>query len=70
MEWVADWYDGDYYNRSLSRNPAGPDSGEYRGRRGGSWFNYPSRIRSADRRSSLPDETEDYTGFRCARGSE
>ena len=29
-EWVADWYDDDYYSRSPSRNPQGPESGDYR----------------------------------------
>lgn len=36
-EWVADWYDGDYYADSPSENPMGPDSGEGRGVRGGGW---------------------------------
>src|SRR5262245_9277647 len=26
-EWCADWYDKDYYSRSLERNPAGTDQG-------------------------------------------
>ena len=26
-EWVADWYDGDYYSSSPDRNPTGPSSG-------------------------------------------
>ena len=29
-EWVADWYDDDYYSRSPFRNPQGPESGDYR----------------------------------------
>ena len=36
-EWVGDWYDGGYYSQSPSENPQGPDSGEYRVIRGGSW---------------------------------
>jgi formylglycine-generating enzyme required for sulfatase activity len=39
-EWVADWYDEGYYSQSPGRNPPGPDSGEYRVLRGGSWGNY------------------------------
>ncbi|MCA9994055.1 MAG: SUMF1/EgtB/PvdO family nonheme iron enzyme, partial [Anaerolineales bacterium] len=26
-EWVADWYDADYYDSSPVANPAGPTSG-------------------------------------------
>ncbi|HRQ25217.1 MAG TPA: SUMF1/EgtB/PvdO family nonheme iron enzyme, partial [Anaerolineales bacterium] len=29
-EWVADWYDENYYAYSPNRNPQGPSSGEYR----------------------------------------
>jgi len=36
-EWVADWYDADYYQNSPAQNPTGPDSGTYRVLRGGSW---------------------------------
>src|ERR1700741_3135500 len=31
LEWVADWYDGDYYQNAPRRNPKGPDSGTQRG---------------------------------------
>ena len=37
-EWVADWYDGDYYQTSPEKNPQGPSSGEYMVLRGGSWY--------------------------------
>jgi formylglycine-generating enzyme required for sulfatase activity len=37
--------------------------------RGGSWDNYPSVVRSANRRRSLPVMTGLDTGFRCARDS-
>ncbi|RMG75720.1 MAG: hypothetical protein D6722_00520, partial [Bacteroidetes bacterium] len=45
LEWVWDWYDSAYYQQLAqgpqpAPAPAGPDSGEYRGARGGSWFNY------------------------------
>jgi serine/threonine-protein kinase len=38
-EWVADWYDADYYARSPRENPTGPEDGAYRVLRGGSWGN-------------------------------
>jgi formylglycine-generating enzyme required for sulfatase activity len=39
-EWCADWFDGDYYKNSPPKNSQGPDSGDYRVQRGGSW-DYP-----------------------------
>lgn len=36
-EWTADWYDAEYYRHSPPRNPAGPDAGNERVVRGGSW---------------------------------
>ena len=29
LEWVADWYAADYYQRSPTSNPLGPDSGRH-----------------------------------------
>lgn len=34
-EWVADWYDDDYYASSPVNDPPGPVSGRVRVRRGG-----------------------------------
>jgi formylglycine-generating enzyme required for sulfatase activity len=31
-EWVADWYDDGYYQRSVTRDPTGPAGGKYRAR--------------------------------------
>ncbi len=36
-EWVSDWYGFYYYSRSPESNPQGPDSGQFRVLRGGSW---------------------------------
>jgi formylglycine-generating enzyme required for sulfatase activity len=36
-EWVADWYGEKYYSGSPKNNPRGPDSGQDRVFRGGSW---------------------------------
>jgi len=69
-EWVADWYDEDYYERSPSENPPGPQEGELRVLRGGAWFSSPGIVRSAARDWYLPDYRYDIFGFRCARGSE
>ena len=57
-EWVADWYDENYYKNSPAHNPKGPGSGELRLLRGGSWFNDPDFVRSALRYRLLTDESE------------
>jgi formylglycine-generating enzyme required for sulfatase activity len=36
-EWTRDWYDRDYYRASPDADPAGPDAGEQKVLRGGSW---------------------------------
>jgi formylglycine-generating enzyme required for sulfatase activity len=48
-EWVADWYDKDYYQASPKKNPKGPSSGDLRVLRGGSWSDTLADLRSADR---------------------
>ena len=68
-EWVADWHDSDYYSHSASQNPPGPDSGIYKVLRGGSWYDDPDDVRSANRDGYNPDYRYNYIGFRCARGS-
>ena len=67
LEWVADWYAEDYYARSPASNPLGPDSGEYRGLRGGSWFGYGLNARAAFRGRINPNAALSNIGFRCAR---
>ncbi len=66
-EWVNDWYSSDYYDNSLESNPLGPESGEYRVLRGGSWGNYVSNLRSAYRGRNDPSYTDSSNGFRCSR---
>lgn len=65
-EWCGDYYAPDYYRYSPERNPAGPDSGQRRVSRGGSWRHRIKFSRCAAR-SSLPPEFKyaDY-GFRVA----
>jgi formylglycine-generating enzyme required for sulfatase activity len=66
-EWVADWYDPDYYPVSDASNPTGPELGEFRVLRGGSWFNMARAMRAAFRLSNYPDLQSNTLGFRCAR---
>ena len=65
-EWAADWYDADYYSKATDRNPQGPDSGEKRVLRGGSWFGYEGDARCADRYGGEPNVRISYFGFRVA----
>jgi formylglycine-generating enzyme required for sulfatase activity len=67
-EWVADWFDAAYYQRSAEKNPSGPSSGQYRVLRGGAWDSHPISLRSADRSYDTPDARNTDRGFRCARG--
>ena len=64
-EWVADWYEEDYYSHSPDRNPTGPDSGEYRVIRGHSWTARRPYGRCAFRRLSRPELGYENLGFRC-----
>ena len=67
-EWCADWYDEDYYKKSVKRNPAGPGSGKGRVLRGGSWPGHLYTPLPVSYRYSLdPEETSDLIGFRCVK---
>lgn len=65
-EWVADWYDREYYQKSPDRNPSGPATGERRVIRGGSWADVPMGIRTTVRISAEPEFQDRTVGVRCA----
>lgn len=67
MEWVADWYRGNFYAHMPSRNPKGPDTGRLKVLRGGAWFNSRFLMRVAFRTGFAPYESNHGVGFRCAR---
>lgn len=68
-EWVQDWYDPDYYRESSPSSPTGPETGERRVMRGGSWLSDAAgrSLRSANRDHDLPTYRGNGVGFRCAR---
>jgi len=66
-EWVQDWYDGTYYKSSPNKDPKGPDSGQFRVYRGGSWVAKAVNLRSAARYSGLPGSRTRDLGFRLLR---
>ena len=65
-EWVRDWYGITYYSLKPETDPQGPESGEYRVSRGGSW-RHQTKVSRCAARSSIPPEFHyaDY-GFRVA----
>jgi formylglycine-generating enzyme required for sulfatase activity len=77
-EWVADWYSDTYYLGSPTFSPSGPDAGNYRVLRGGSWYaaygglyiakrgQDNASVVSWNRNSSSPDIANQYFSFRCA----
>jgi formylglycine-generating enzyme required for sulfatase activity len=65
-EWVNDWYDRDYYDVSPDSNPPGPDGGDYKVLRGGSFFYFWYNVRVAYRNYYSPDYRSYDLGFRCA----
>jgi len=66
-EWVGDWYSDAYYQTSPSSNPLGPNSGQYRVLRGGSWYDNSLGVRSDRRGWNFPTNSHDNIGFRCSR---
>lgn len=66
-EWCADWFDPAYYRTSPRDDPAGPDTGNTRVLRGGSYLCHPSycnRYRVAARFGNTPDSSMGNAGFR------
>jgi len=67
-EWVADWYDKNYY-ASLEdgvENPLGPENGQERVIRGGSFGLNAQKLRASNRGFADPLQSSEYDGFRCA----
>jgi formylglycine-generating enzyme len=67
-EWCSDWFEPGYYTISPDRNPRGPEVGNRKASRGGSWRHH-IKISRCSARSSIPPEFKyaDY-GFRVVRG--
>lgn len=66
-EWVDDWYDPSYYERSPIENPRGPVMGREKVRRGGSWIVPPDSLKAAHRSAVPPTDRHGGLGFRCAK---
>jgi formylglycine-generating enzyme required for sulfatase activity len=69
-EWCWDWYDEHAHANARTDNPTGPASGVARVARGGSWWNDPKALRSANRWAYGPSGRLRQFGFRVARDFE
>jgi formylglycine-generating enzyme required for sulfatase activity len=69
-EWVADWFERDYYAQSAAgseANPKGPKRAQVKVLRGGSWAETPIRLRVTYREPVLPETRSADVGFRCVK---
>ena len=69
-EWVADFYDPNYYQYAPATNPTGPETAGSHILRGGSWQNTWAFVRTAtrDRETRFPENLYNV-GFRCAQSA-
>lgn len=72
QEWCNDWYHVAYYEDSPAANPKGPDTGEKKAFRGGSWKLSDESCTSWIRNCDYPGFTDaciplDDQSFRCVR---
>jgi sulfatase modifying factor 1 len=68
-EWCRDYWGRKWDDDHVAINPQGPDRGETRVIRGGSFLchkSYCNRYRVSARSKSTPDSTTSHVGFRCA----
>jgi serine/threonine protein kinase/formylglycine-generating enzyme required for sulfatase activity len=71
MEWVADWFDASYYQRTgVSVDPVGPQTGTARITRGGSWSRDGAFAVSTLRNPTRATTYGEDIGFRCALSAE
>ena len=66
-EWVADWFDPNYYTYSPYANPKGPETGEERSLRSASYNEDGREIAITNRYNHEPESAGLSRGFRCAQ---
>lgn len=69
-EWVADTYKEDYYQKTPYRNPPGPEDGQHKVIRGGSWRETEHNARLSKRFQAKMWRTDSTIGIRCAKSAE
>lgn len=67
-EWCSDWY-GSYSSTAEEQDPTGPPLGSTRVVRGGSWQSAITKLKSGERSSALPSESNRVRGFRVVKVS-
>lgn len=68
-EWVADWASDTYYSNSPYYNPLGPETGDSKMQRGGTWRNDFYDMVTSRRGNGDPTYRHDAIGFRCGVGA-
>ncbi len=71
-EWCNDFYEANYYSSSPAKNPHGPQNGDKKVVRGGSWASRAKNCLSSARAADAPTTPDicqgyDIYGFRCVR---
>jgi formylglycine-generating enzyme required for sulfatase activity len=69
-EWVADTYGEHYYQKTSYRDPQGPEEGQHKVIRGGSWRETPYKARLSQRFQAKMWRTDSTIGIRCAKDAE
>ncbi len=67
-EWAQDWYDPQFYSyQNVNDNPHGPDKGDQKALRGGSFTNGPDDLRTTRRIKNDAGSWHRDVGFRCGK---
>lgn len=66
-EWVNDWYGKDYFSKRDAKDPQGPNGGNAKVVRGGSWQSEKDEVSVTRRAAYTPDSKSTSLGFRLAR---
>jgi len=65
-EWTADWFDPEYYKVKAGKNPKGPETGTQKSIRGGGYDVPYNNLLLTIRLAAKPNDSNNFTGFRCA----
>jgi formylglycine-generating enzyme required for sulfatase activity len=63
-EWCSDWYSNEYYAQGPTENPQGPENGDSKIIRGGSWYGTDDEARVNNRDYEPIEFSTDIIGFR------
>ena len=70
QEWVADWYDPNYYSVSPYKNPQGPATGELKILRGGGYWDNATEVQTTYRFKHDPTSAGEHRGIRCVANAQ